>query len=131
MKTDIYLTSEVPTFGFTMAELTVFFGVSAASHYGHIQLAGLSNYTRSLKGSKAHPMKNGTGLWSQAPLASTTAPSECLWPFLSVLQPIHFQMQTLLHLRMSQCFPILRQQRLLPMNDLQVETCPASFLLRA
>lgn len=67
LKTDTYLTSEVPTFGFTMAELTVFFGVTAASHYGHIQLAGLSNYTRSLKGSKAHPMKRSRSLVPSSP----------------------------------------------------------------
>lgn len=57
MKTDTYLTSEVPTFGFTMTELTVLVGVSAASRYGHIQLEGLSNGARSLKRSKARPMK--------------------------------------------------------------------------
>lgn len=57
LKTDTYLTSEVSTFGFTMTELTVLFRVSAASRYGHIQLAGLSNDARSLKRSKARPLK--------------------------------------------------------------------------
>lgn len=131
LKTDIYLGSEVPTCGFTMAQLTVLFGVSTASRYGHIQLARLSNCASSFKGSKATSQENGPGLWSQAPLPSTTAPQGCLWPLLSVLQPTHFKTQTLLHLRMSPCFPILRQQRLLPINDLQAEICLASFLLRA
>lgn len=74
LKTDIYLTSEVPTFGFTMAELTVLFGGFCSISVWPHSTGGLKQRCKIPQKKQGTSHENGPCLWSQAPLPSTTAP---------------------------------------------------------